>query len=80
MKLAAYFNQEAAQLEENAQQHEELAEMYKSRPAVFGRKTGPAVAGDISHCRNIAKSERDEAKEYRELADSHQEMAKAAQK
>ena len=80
LKLAAYFNQEAAKLEDEAQQHEELAEIYKSHPAVLGSKSSVPAVGNASHCLNIAKSDREAAREYTEMAASHASMAKAAEK
>ena len=79
-KLAGYFNGEAARLEQDAKNHEELADIFQNHPAVLGSKTIVPVSGSAMHCNNFAKSLREAAKEDRELAAEHELMAQGTGK
>lgn len=83
LKLAAYFNKEAGLMDEDARDHEHLAQVYRrtSHTTGGGKQSG---AGSIfrtgEHCDSDAKSLRDAAKSLRELASEHEQMAKEAAK
>lgn len=80
MKLAAYFNQEADNLDAEAKYHEGLAAVYRSNPAALGTKNRVAGQGSALHCDNLAKSLHEAANEERQLAAEHEQMAKEATK
>lgn len=77
MKLARYFNEEADRLEAEAKEHEELAEEYRKNPSAISMKT-PMSPNSAEHCLYFAKAARDAAKAARELASSHEAMAKVS--
>ena len=79
MKLAAYYNQEAAALEAEANEHEALAANYRGLPATTGSK---AMMGGktAEHCAYFAKSVREAAKADRGIAAEHEDMSKGAEK
>ena len=84
MKVAAYFNQEADRMEEDAKQHADLAQVYRRKPyttAVGEKQSGTgSIFRTAEHCDSSAKSLRDAAKSLRELAAEHELMAKEASK
>ena len=75
MKLARHFNEGANRLEAEAGDHEELAQEYRKNPSPIAMKT-PMSPNSAEHCVYFAKAARDAAKAARELANSHQAMAK----
>lgn len=77
MKLARHFKQEADRLEAEAKEHEELAAEYRKTPVAAATKT-PMSGHSAEHCEYFAKSTREAAKAARELAASHEKMAKEA--
>jgi hypothetical protein len=77
LKLAQHFSQEADRLEAEAKEHEELAQEYRRNPTAMAMKN-PMSARSAEHCKYFAKAARDAAKADRELAGSHEEMAKEA--
>lgn len=77
MKLARYFNEEADRLEAEAKEHEELAQEYRKNPSAMSMKT-PMSPNSADHCLYFAKAARDAAKAARELASSHEGMAKGS--
>jgi hypothetical protein len=79
-KLAAWYKAEADKLEAQASDHEDLAAVYRSHPAVLGSKSSVPISGSAMHCSNLAGSLRAAAKEDRELAAEHELMAKGAEK
>ena len=70
--IAAAYDQEAAQLEAKAKEHEKMAQAYSSG----GSKKGMESASMHAHCAKLAKQYADAAKENRELAKEHRAMAK----
>ena len=80
-KIAAYYRQEAARLNQTAKEHEELATIYKQAPPnpAMESKHGSAVEG-TSHCNRWAELAREQAKESEALAVLHEGMAKEAEK
>jgi hypothetical protein len=75
MKLARHFRQEADRLEAEAKDHDELAQEYRKNPSAMAMKM-PMSPRSAEHCEYFAKSVREAAKAARELADSHEQMAK----
>jgi hypothetical protein len=80
LKLAAWYKAEADKMEAQASDHEGLAAVYRSHPAVLGSKSSVPISGSAMHCSNLAASLRAAAKEDRELATEHELMAKGAKK
>jgi len=84
LKVAAYFNQEADRMEEEAKEHADFAQVYRRKPyttAVGGKQSGTgSIFRTAEHCDSAAKSLRDAAKSLRELAAEHEQMAKEASK
>ena len=80
-KIAAYYRQEAARLNQAAKEHEEFAAIYKQNPPspAMESKHGWAVEG-TSHCNRWAELSREQAKESEALAILHEGMAKDAEK
>ncbi len=68
-KLAKYFNQEADQSEAAAKYHDQMIEAYRKAPGSDRM---------VEHCESLAKSNRDVAKAFREMATGHEEMAMSA--
>jgi hypothetical protein len=80
-KIAAYYRQEAARLNQSAKEHGELAAIYKQTPPnpALESKHGSSVKG-ASHCNRWAELATEQAKEAEALAVLHEGMAKAAEK
>jgi hypothetical protein len=76
LKLADYYKGEAARLEAEATDHDEMAEMYRKNPTPLAVKH-PEAIGE-GHCKEIARRFRESATKTQELAAMHEEMAKAA--
>lgn len=75
MKLARHFRQQADRLEAEAKEHDELAAEYRKNPSAMAMKL-PMSGRSAEHCEYFAKSAREAAKAARELAASHEQMAK----
>ncbi len=77
LRIAEYYRQEAARLNQEAKHHAEMAVLYKQNPpnAALEAKHGSAVEG-ASHCNRWAELSRKEAEEAKALATLHQNMAK----
>ena len=79
MKLVAYFNQKADQLEAESREHEALAEKYRNDPISQGMAMKMPMSGRTgAHCEYFAKSTSEAAKTQRALAAAHEQMAKDA--
>ncbi len=79
LQLARYFNSEAARLESEAKEHEELAAVYRQSTASQAASMKNPMAGNTAgHCEYFAKSVRAAAKAARELAAAHEQMAREA--
>jgi hypothetical protein len=80
-KIAAYYRQEAARLNQSAKEHEELAELYAKNPpnAAMEAKHGTAFGQGAPHCHRWAELDAEQAKEAEALAALHEDMAKAAE-
>jgi len=81
LEIAAYYRQEAARLNANAKEHEDLAAIYKQKPPnpAMEAKHGSAVEG-ASHCNRWSELAKEQAKEAEALAVLHEGMAKGAEK
>ena len=79
LELAAYFNQEADRLDADAKRHQDLAEVYRENPGTTG---GGKQSGRVSifrtaeHCDSARNALGEAAKNLRELAAEHEQMAK----
>jgi hypothetical protein len=72
-KIAAFYEGEATAAEKDAEEHDRMAASYK--------KVGGALIGKLhldQHCADISKRYREVAKNTRDLAAAHREMAKQA--
>lgn len=79
MQLARYYKAEADRLEVEAKDHEELAAAYrKSTASQAAAIKSPMAPNTAAHCEYFAKSVREAAKAAREMAASHEQMAKDA--
>jgi hypothetical protein len=79
MRLARYYKAEADRLEVEAKDHDELAATYRTSIASqAAAEKMPMAANTAAHCESFAKSVRDAANADRELAASHEQMAKDA--
>ena len=81
LKIAAYYRQEAARLNETAKEHADLAAIYKQNPPnpAMEAKHGFAVEG-TSHCNRWSELAKEQAKEAEALAVLHEGMAKDSEK
>jgi hypothetical protein len=79
LKLAAYFNGEADRFQAEAVEHETMANAHRiSTDAIAQKHT---MSGNTAgHCDYFGKVARGKAKTNRELANEHEQMAKAAEK
>jgi plasmid maintenance system antidote protein VapI len=77
LKLARYYDQQAAQLLAQSKEHHEMAEAYRRNGITNGSKF---AASTVGHCEYFAKSDRDASEKMKELAASHREMAANAGK
>ena len=74
-RIAKHYDAKAVELEAEAKEHDELAAAYKANPNMHEMKH-PGSPQTYSHCERMARSTRAAAKEARELAADHREMAK----
>jgi hypothetical protein len=75
--IAAAYDKEAASLEAMAKEHEVMAKSYGTSAA--GTK-GANAASMAAHCNKLVTDYKAAAKENRDLAAAHRQMAKAAGK
>ncbi len=79
LQLARYYKAEADRLEAEAKDHEELAAAYrKSTMSQAAAMKNPMAPNTAAHCEYFAKSVREAASAAREMAASHEQMAKDA--
>ena len=74
-KLAVHYRLQAEQFDAEAQEHSEMAIMYKARPTALGLKM-PLNTNTSAHCEFIAENLRNSAARSRTLSAEHAEMAK----
>lgn len=79
LQLARYYKAEADRLDAEAKDHDELAAAYrKSITSQAAATKNPMAPNTAAHCEYFAKSVREAAKAAREMAISHEQMAKDA--
>lgn len=77
LQLARYYKAEADRLEVEGKDHDELAAAYrKSTTSQASAMKNPMSPNTAAHCEYFAKSVREAAHAARELATSHEQMAK----
>jgi hypothetical protein len=74
-RIAKHFDEEAVQLEAEANEHQELAAEYKANPTMQESKH-PMSGKTAGHCQYFADDLHKAAQQARELAADHREMAK----
>lgn len=72
---AAKYDQEALELEAKATHHEKMARAYRAR-AGGGTKGAEGIRSLVNHCERLARAYREAAREAREMAKTHREMAR----
>ena len=76
VKLQKHFLALAAQYEAEATDHAAEAQVYRQNPSFMDSKH-PANPGTAAHCDRLAELDRQAAKEARDLASAHEQMAAA---
>lgn len=81
LSVAAYYRQEAQQLNASSKQHSELAATYAKNPPfpAMEAKHGDAFGQGASHCRKWAKLDAEQAEKATTLAGLHEVMARKAE-
>jgi hypothetical protein len=79
LKLAQYFNQEAAAYEADAANHDAMIVEYHKNAVIFSRNTLEG-SRNVKHCEFLAKSNRQMAAAAREMATGHEAMAQKSAK
>ena len=75
-RIAQHYDAKAVQLEAEAKEHESLAAEYKKNPT--GHEQKHPMSGQTSdHCKFFADKFREAAKQARQLAADHRQMAKS---
>jgi len=72
LKIAEYYEKQAAKMEREASFHASLAESYKNR--------GKPLLGLAKHCSDLSKRYMEAAKDYKAMAMEHMKMAQEMQK
>lgn len=67
IRIAEYYEKQAADMELKASSHASMADSYENR--------GKPLLGLAKHCRNLSKGYTEAAKEYRAMAMEHRNMA-----
>ena len=76
-RVANHFDAKAAELDQEAKEHEELAVQYTSHPTLHEQKH-PMSPNTAAHCKLFAARTREAAQAARQLAADHRQMAKSA--
>jgi hypothetical protein len=71
MKIAEYYEKQAAKMEELAEEHKSMGESYKNRS-----KPSPSM---VSNCEKLSQEYSDAANEYNSMAQEHEKMAQEMQ-
>ena len=81
LSVAAYYRQEAQQLNASSKQHSELAVTYAKNPPfpAMEAKHGDAFGQGANHCRKWAKLDAEQAEKATTLAGLHEDMARKAE-
>lgn len=75
LRLSQHFQAQAEKLETEAQEHAELAKLYRAKPTASESKR-PMAPDTARHCEYFAESLAKAAKEARAMASAHEAMAK----
>jgi len=75
-RMADHYRAEVDRLNEDAKEHEEMAEMYRQHPPLLAAKH-PWAVGE-KNCRGVAERLRQAAEKFKALVAMHEAMAKAA--
>jgi len=67
MKMANYYNMQAAQMDQMAKMHESMGEAYMKR--------SKPMTGMANHCAKLSKDSNESAAQYRVMAQEHEQMA-----
>lgn len=67
MKIAEYYNTQAAHMEQMANMHESMGEAYQKR--------SKPMSGMPQHCAKLTKDSRESAAQYKAMAEEHEKMA-----
>jgi hypothetical protein len=78
-RIAQYFEAEAARYEAESKEHGELAQLYQRNTSSTPTKY-PGSSQSFQHCDSLSKSLQQAAKDARQLAAEHREMANQANK
>jgi hypothetical protein len=76
LKLQKHYISLAAKYEEEADEHVADAQAYRKNPTFLESKA-PGGPGTAAHCERFAELDRQAAKEARDLASAHEQMAAA---
>jgi hypothetical protein len=76
-RIAAHFDAKAAELDEEAKDHDELAAKYAASPNGHDQKH-PMSGLTAGHCKFFATKAREAAKAARQIAADHRQMAKTS--
>ncbi|MBI2486778.1 MAG: hypothetical protein HYW01_07445 [Deltaproteobacteria bacterium] len=71
MKIADYYEKQAAKAERKARFHASMGDSYKNR--------SKPLAGLATHCSNLANKYKEAAEEYKAMATEHRKMAQEMQ-
>jgi hypothetical protein len=71
MKIAEYYEKEAAKMEELAEEHKSMGESYKNRSKPW--------LSMVSNCEKLSQEYSDAANEYKSMAQEHEKMAQEMQ-
>ena len=77
LRLSRHFNALAAKYETEATEHGEEAQAYRNNPTFNRESKQPSGPGTATHCERFAELMRQAAKEARELATAHEDIATA---
>ena len=69
LKIAQYYEEQAAMMEKKATLHESMAKAYQ----------GGKMAGMATHCEKLAKESEESAEQYTAMAAEHKKMAQEMQ-
>jgi hypothetical protein len=75
IRLAEYYRMKAEMLDAEANEHAEMADIYRANRGSGGTRF-PSSTYTTRHCEDWAKKLREAAKDARALSDAHAEMAK----
>jgi len=75
-RIAQYYRAQSANLLAQSQQHAQMAEQFRGNSATNNAKVAQQT---VNHCEYLAQSLKAKAARAQQLAEQHEEMARAAQ-